>query len=278
MMSSEHVINVTEISFQNDVIMYSNTAPVLVDFWAEWCQPCHALSPILEKLAHESNGTFRLAKLNTDQNPNISIQMNVRSLPTVKAFDKGQVVAEFTGAQPEPIVRQFLAKLSPAQTELNLEKGLGLLNMKNWENAASAFSTTLKSRPDDGAALLGLAKTHLVQDKISEALAILREFPASKQYASAEVLLPLAEEMAKANLEQIDTEADDLAPLYLHSLNLIGRGNLAAAADGLLDLLRQDKNYRKGKARAAIVAILEIMGEKDPETRKYRNELTSVLF
>jgi putative thioredoxin len=277
MMSSEHIIEVNEASFQNDVVLYSQTTPVVVDFWADWCQPCHMLSPILEKLAHEAGGAFRLAKLNADENPNLTMAFNVRGLPSVKGFSKGQVVAEFVGAQPEGAVRDFLRKLAPTQSDLNLEKGRSLLRASHWADAAEAFRQVLKSRPDDGAALLGLAKTHLAQGRPADALVILREFPAGPSYAAAGNLLPLAQAMARLEHTPAD-EDDDLAAVYAGALRLVGRGNLAAAADGLLEVLRRDKNHGGGAARRALVAVLELMPPDAAETRDYRREFSSLLF
>lgn len=278
MMSSQHIIEVNESSFQNEVVLFSQATPVVVDFWAEWCQPCHMLTPILEKLAREAEGAFRLAKVNADENPNLTQAFNIRGLPTVKGFSKGQVVAEFTGAQTEMAVRDFLRMLAPSQSDLMLEKGQNLLRASHWADAASAFRQTLKARPDDGAALLGLAKSHLAQGQAAEALPLLREFPAGKHYAAAEILLPLAQALAVLSRNEPEDEADDLAPLYAGALRLVGRGNLPAAADGLLDLLRQDKHYREGLARRLLVAVLEMMDPEAESTRAYRQELSGLLF
>lgn len=107
-MTSENIITVNENDFEQEVLIYSQNVPVVVDFWAEWCTPCKILGPILEKLAKEGQGSFRLAKLDVDFNKNIAIRYGIRSIPAVKTFMKGQVVAEFTGAQPEIKVREFL--------------------------------------------------------------------------------------------------------------------------------------------------------------------------
>ena len=277
-MSSDHIVNVTEASFQNDVIAYSNTVPVVVDLWAEWCQPCHMLTPILENLAKEMDGGFRLAKVNADENPNLNIQLSVRSLPTVKAFHRGQMVNEFTGLQSESFVRTFLRNLVPAANSLELERAAGLLGMKNYAEAVQAFQKTLKSDPDNGAALLGLAKSLLVQGHTGDALAVLMDFPASKQLSEAETLADLARSISLLVETEINAEDDDLLISFIRSLNLVSRGNLHAAADGLLGILRRNKNYRKGEVRRAMVGLLSLMEYNDPETRAYRNELASVLF
>lgn len=278
MMSSEFIIEVTEADFQYEVLAFSNTKPVVVDFWAEWCQPCHMLTPILEKLAVEANGAFRLAKVNADENPNLTMQFNVRGLPTVKAFHRSQVVAEFVGAQTELMVREFLRNLAPSATDLALEKGHSLLRLGDWETATDVFQTVLKTSPDDSLALLGLAKGLIAQGNPSKALVILQEFPASKELKSAENLLSLAQAMVKFEDKKADDIENEMEAAFRRSILLVGKGNLLAAADGLLDILRTDKAFMDGEAKDAMVAVLELMDPDSEETRQYRDELTSVLF
>jgi putative thioredoxin len=277
MMSSEHIIEVTEADFQHEVVAFSNTMPVVVDFWAEWCQPCRMLTPILEKLATEANGAFRLAKVNADESPNLTMQLNIQSLPTVKAFHRGQLVKDFTGAQPEMFVREFLRSLAPTAGDLELERGYGLLRMQAWDKAAAAFQKTLRSSPDNASALLGLAKTQLARGNPSAALPILNNFPPGKELTSAEQLLELAKAMSQLETEPESFPKDDLGAAYQHALKLIMLGNQEAAADGLLDILRADKKYLDGQVHKAFVGLLTLM-EDHPEVRKYRSELASVLF
>ena len=277
MMSSKHIIDVDETSFPNEVIAYSNTSPVVVDLWAEWCQPCHMLTPILEKLAHEMDGAFRLAKVNTDENPNLTLQLNVRSLPSVKAFHRGQLVNEFIGVQSESFVRDFLRNLVPSAGNLALERAEGLLGMQDYQAATEAFRQALKADPDNGAGLLGLAKSLLVQGDVSDALAVLLNFPAGKQFTDAEQLADLARSVSKLEIEPEDDD-DDMMLGFRRALSLVKNGNLLAAADGFLGILRQNKNYLNGEVRRAMVGLLVLMDDNDPDTRLYRNELASVLF
>jgi putative thioredoxin len=278
MSASGHIVEVNEGDFQYEVLAYSNQTPVVVDFWAEWCQPCKLLSPILEKLAQEGRGAFRLAKVDVDANPNLTIQYQVQGIPAVKAFRNGAVVAEFSGARSEPEVRDFLRKLAPGPGDLALDKGISLLAGGNWDQAAQAFGTVLNSSPDNAAALLGLAKSHLAQGKLMEALPILRAFPASKEYSVAEQLIPLAEALDEIQHADAGDPDDEWFAAYQQSLRLVDRGNLPAAIDGLLDILRANKHYRKGEIRKLIVALLHVLGEDNPQTKEYRTELASLLF
>src|SRR5687767_3331105 len=109
-----HTVEVGEATFENVVLDGSKNAPVVVDFWAPWCGPCKALTPILEKLAAEYDGKFVLAKVNSDDNPKLAARYGVRGIPSVKAFRAGELVDEFTGALPEKGVREFLDRIIPS--------------------------------------------------------------------------------------------------------------------------------------------------------------------
>jgi putative thioredoxin len=276
MPASEYVVNVSEADFEYEVINYSHNIPVVVDFWAAWCVPCKTLGPLLERLALEGRGAFRLAKVDVDESPNLALRYGVRSIPSVKAFSQGQVVAEFVGLQPEPRVRDFIDKLAPNPDTLEMEKAQGLLEQHHWQEAEQAYRQVLKRNPDQSAALLGLSKSLLGQGRGRDALPILNDFPASREYSTAEMLRPLAKAIALP--PPAGGDQDLLHPAFQNSVRLASRGNLPAAIDGLLDILRENKNYRNGLPRQLVVALLELMGENDPLTRQYRQELASVLF
>jgi putative thioredoxin len=277
MMASDFIINVSEADFEYEVLAYSQQAPVVVDFWAEWCAPCRTLGPMLERLAQEGQGSFRLAKVNVDENPNLALRYGVHGIPAVKAFREGKMVSEFSGVQPEARLREFLRALAPSKSDLALEKGSSLLAMRKPLQAETTYRAVLKEYPENTIAQLGLAKSLLLQGESQESYQILRGFPASREYNSAQSLLPLA--LALSDLEQGRLKEDDsLDPAFSQALRLVKRGNLEAAMDGLLDILRENKHYADGRARMILVAIFELLGESDPVTRQYRAELASVLF
>ena len=112
-MEPDYIIDINDENFEYEVIQYSLNTPVVLDFWAEWCKPCKTLSPLLESLAHEAGGGFRLAKVNVDNSPNIALRFGVRSIPTIKAFTQGEVVGEVVGLQPEPRLREFINRIIP---------------------------------------------------------------------------------------------------------------------------------------------------------------------
>ena len=277
MMTSEHIVSVSETDFEYEVIEFSKQIPVVVDFWAEWCGPCKSLGPILERLTQEAGGSFRLAKVDVDQNPNLALQYKVRSIPSVKAFRDGQLVSEFVGAQPEMRVREFLRALAPSEHDLALEKAISLLTQEEWSQAERMLREFLVKSPRNPAALLGLTRSLLAQGYVEEPVSILRDFPASKEYNTAEVIKHLAKALATVQ-NQPSFSDDPLEAAYLNALRLVKRGNFEAAMDGILDILRQDKRYRNDETRRVLLALFEVLGDENPLTRQYRNELALVLF
>lgn len=277
MMASDFIINVSEDDFEYNVLAYSQQVPVIVDFWADWCIPCRTLGPMLEKLANEGQGSFRLAKVDVDANQKLAMQYNVYSIPSVKAFRDGKVISEFVGVVPEQRLREFVRSLAPSELDLALEKGQSMLKLEQWHSAEQTFRQVLGKDPDQPAGLLGLAKSLLLQGESIEATGILERFPASREFNAAQTLLPLAEAMERA--ENGDPWTDDpLDAAFNRAIRLISRGNLPAALDGLMDILRENKNYRGGAARKVILGIFELLGEENPLTREYRQELASVIF
>ncbi len=278
MMASDFIVNVSETNFEYEVLAFSQNTPVVVDFWAPWCQPCKQIGPLLETLARAGGGNFRLAKVNVDENPNLALRYGVRSIPTVKAFSQGQVVAEFVGLQPEARIVEFVNRLSPpSEAALALEKASSLLGEQNWKSAEQLFRKLEEHDPGNSAVQLGLAKSLLATGQAGEAAFILRAFPASKEYSSAEKLLPLANDLVKLSRNELPAETD-LDTAFRNAVRLAGRGNLEAAMDGFLDILRQDKRYRGDAARRLLLSILELYAPDDPTARQYRSEMATVLF
>lgn len=278
MMTSDFIINASEANFEYEVLAYSQQVPVVVDFWAEWCAPCKMLDPLLERLATEGQGSFRLAKVNVDENQNLALRYAVHSIPAVKAFRDGKMVSEFAGVIPEGRLREFLRAIAPTPDDLALEKGASLLAMMQPRQAEETFRQVLKNSPDNTAALLGLSRSLLLQGKSQESYAILSKFPASREYSTSQALLPFATALLRLENGESYSKEDPLDAAYFNALRLAKRGNLEAAMDGLLDILRENKRYRDGQARLVMVALLELLGEKSPVARQYRGELALVLF
>jgi putative thioredoxin len=271
------ILEVAETEFDREVIQYSSTVPVVVDFWAPWCVPCRMLSPTLEKLAAEAAGAFRLAKVNIDDNPGLAARFGVQSIPMLKTFRDGKVAAQMVGAQPESEVRKFLRGLAPGPSDQALAEAQGLLTARRWPEAEQAARRALELEPSNSTAALCLVKALIREGRGSQALELLDRFPQGNEMVAADRLRPLAALLSEAG-SSADPPVDVMEAGYLQSARLLARGNYPAALDGLLELLRREKHFRNDEARKVFLAALEMLGEDDPQTRQYRDELASVLF
>jgi putative thioredoxin len=275
---SEYIQDVNEATFEDTVLLRSHSIPVVVDFWASWCGPCRVLGPMLERLVIEFGGAFLLAKVDVDENPNLAIRFGVQGIPAVKAFRDGEVQAEFVGAQPESVVRRFLGNLVPSEAKKAVEEAISLLATRHWADAETAFRAVLDEDETNAAAVLGLIKCLLMQGSGKEVLQLIERFPPGTEWAVAESLKPLADLLAE--VEGVDSYLDDdpMAARLHQAARLIIQGNIPAAMDGLLDILRDDKHYRGDLPKRVMLAIFELLGDSDPLTREYREELASILF
>lgn len=275
----ENIIEVTEATFDTDVLAQSNHIPIVVDFWAPWCGPCRMLGPILEKLASSGDYNFVLAKINVDENPNISRHYQVQGIPAVKAFIDEEVVDEFIGAQPEPKVREFVSTLAPSEQDALFTDAQASLVTRQWADAEAAYRNILIDAPNHPLAMLNLAITLLAQGQGCTAIGYLQDIRDGSELGRAEKLLPLAHFLCQAETGwDEDEEISSEEAQYRQAGKLLSRGNIEAGLDGLLDILRIDKRYKKGAAKNIVLAVFELLGNDDEITQTYRKELATVLF
>ena len=232
--------DVTDLTFEQDVIERSKTGPVVVDLWAEWCGPCKTLGPILEKVIGETDGEVFLAKVDVDANPQVAQAFQVQSIPAVYALEDGQIVDGFVGAQPEPMVREFVARLTgakePTEVELLVEKG-----------DEASLRAALEIEPDNHDAVIGLAELLVLDEKPDEALQLLARLPES---AETRRVAALARVGVPESQDGIDAELQELLPR-----------------------VKVDQD-----ARQRFVDLLELLGTDDPRTADWRKRLTAALF
>lgn len=250
---ANNVIDVDEEGFEAAVLETSKRVPVVVDFWAEWCGPCKQLSPTLEKVADEGQGSFLLAKVDVDQNPQLSQIFKVQSIPTVIAFKDGRPVSQFTGAIPEAAVRQFIANLVPPPADPMLVEVEAMIDAGDVEGAEGRLKEILQSEPTNIDAALLMASLLIDRGATEEALEIL-----SRQSQTNEV-----KRMAAAARLLLSGDVDLADP--------------EAALPVLLERVAGGDDARE-KSRLAMIDIFDVLGPDHPLTVEYRRKLASALF
>ena len=236
-------IDVTDATFEQHVLQRSDHVPVLIDLWAEWCGPCRTLGPILERVVAETDGRVELVKIDVDTNPRASATFQVQSIPAVYAIHNRKIVDHFIGALPEARVREFVAKLAPAETEADL------LAAKGDEESLRA---ALDLQPDHAGAVLGLAELLAERGEGEEALALLARLPESPEGRRV------------AALARVGPEGEAAAS---------AGGDVSSRLDDLLDRVKEDDG-----ARQEFVDLLELLGPEDPRTPQYRRALAARLY
>ncbi|MGD0747085.1 MAG: thioredoxin [Acidimicrobiales bacterium] len=237
-------MDVTDQTFQSDVVARSAAVPVIVDLWAPWCGPCTTLGPMLEKAVAETGGAVELAKVNVDENPGIAQAFQVQSIPAVFALRDGQVVDQFIGALPEAQVTAFVQRLAPAPSEADTLVAAG---------DEASLRQALELEPDHAGATEALARLLIDRGEAAEALALLARLPETE---SGRALA------AEARLLEVGVD-----------LSRSGREEIEAKLDGLLDRVRDDDT-----ARQEFVDLLEALGAENPRTNEYRRALAARLF
>jgi putative thioredoxin len=272
----ELILDVSEASFEQEVLEYSHRSPVVVEFWAEWSAASRPLTQKLQQAVRAAHGAFRLARVNVDQEKALPGRYGVRTLPAVRAFVKGILSAELSGPLVETHIQDLLRSIAPPAGSLAINRGKALLTRKAWVEALAAFNEALEQEENNPAALYGYLTCLVAEGRAAEALAMIEAFPASKEYPLAQNYLPLVQ--AYQDMANGADDEDDLRAAYTAALRLARRGNFYAALDGLLELLRKNKQYLRGKARAITVALLQVLGDEDELARAYRAELATILF
>ena len=283
---SPWIIETSHQTFERDVIERSRQVPVVVDFWASWCQPCRLLGPVLEKLADEYSGKFVLVKVNTDKMPDVAGSFRVTSIPAVFALRKGEVVDHFTGVVPEPQLRAWLEGLLPSQAE-NLVAEAQALEQTDPPAAEAKYRQALESTPNDMPARVGLARFLLAQDRLEEGrrlieeLASLDALDAVGEKIRAELVIALEGKQA-GSVDQCRTDADaspdDLQLQLQLAQSLAAAGEYQEAMDICLRLIPKDRQGLGEQARQLMVDVFHLLGPDSKLAGDYRRKLTMVLY
>jgi putative thioredoxin len=276
--AGDFVIEVSEETFQADVVERSLQVPVIVDLWAEWCGPCKQLSPVLERLAGAANGAWILAKVDVDANPRIAQLFGVQSIPTVVAIAGGQPVEAFAGAQPEPQIKQWLASLLDALRDK-------LPGIRDAEAGATAAVEEEEIPPEPEDPRFVAAETAFENGDYDAAVAayqkILAEEPANEQAkeALAQVrFLARAEAADPSVVVRADTSPEDIeAQLSAADVELAGQ-RIEKAFGRLIDTIRRTSGPDRDRVRTHLVELFGLFPPEDPLVMKARRDLASALF
>ena len=261
--------------FQKDVIEKSFDKPVLVDFWAEWCAPCRMIGPILEKLADENEGNWELAKVDTDKNQQIAMKYGVRGIPNVKLFRNGEVINEFTGALPEPAIKDWLKKSIPSKFADQIEHAKIYLMKGDVVTARVMLEEIHKGDINNSEVKVLLAKILLFENQ-KEALRLTQNVDGNlANIELAEAINNLAELLNREKKSFLEGEVKEK---YLSAIDDIRKQNFDSALTKFIEIIRIDRIYDDDGARKACIALFKFLGEENEITINHRRDFGSALY
>lgn len=284
MADSPYIVDLTQQNFA-ELMEASFQVPVLVDFWASWCQPCQMLMPVLAALADEYQGKFILAKLNTEEEQELAMQFAIRSIPTIKLFRDGQPVDGFMGVQPEGQIRAMLDRHVARESDVEVDDAMDLLQAGNTDAAIARLNRALEADPDNTRITLALAEAQAVSGNVDAAAATLDSLPAGERDKPAVATLrnrlffagQIANAPEAAALEsRLADNADDHEARLKLALRKVVEGDYDAAMDLLLELMRKDRAYGDDAGRKSLLKVFDLLGD-DPRVGLYRRRMASLL-
>jgi putative thioredoxin len=283
---SDWIRDVGDADFEREVLECSDERPVVVDFWAPWCGPCRTLGPLLEQLADEHAGAFVLARVNVDEAPGLAQAFQVRSIPAVKAIRERGLVGAFEGAQPESVVRRFVASILPSAADRAAAEGDERAAAGDPAGAEALWNEALGLDARQPRALLGLARCRDAAGDAEAALALLERIGPGTRYAEEADRLAAAlrtrvggQGADEGELRRrIEAAPDDLAARLALGQLLAARGRHEEALAALLEAVRRDAGFEDGAARRAMLDVFTALGPEHPLTQAYRSALARTLF
>jgi len=289
------IIEVITENFMTDVIEQSKETPVIVDFWAPWCEPCKQLTPIIEKIIKEKNGKVILAKMNIDESPEVAQQLKIQSIPAVMAFNDGQPIDGFIGVQSEKSIIEFVNKISSLKNSSTIDEnilaGKKYMDENDIETAALVFSEILKIEPDNISAKSLLARCLIKSDQLDDAEKIIDSLPVdaenNQDYISARSELeifknaknnPISDKEEEELRNNIYKEPENYQLKLDLSKILMAKGENEEAINQLLRIIEVNPKWNDGEARKQLIEIFNILGNENILVTEGRKKLSSMLF
>jgi len=286
-MAEQIVYDVEPGRFEQDVIQASFSRPIVVDFWAEWCAPCRALGPVLERVVQSFGGRARLARVNIERDRDVAVQFGIQSIPAVKVFRHGEVVGQFVGALAEPDVQLILSKVVPSEADEVIAEGDGLAQEGRIDDAEARYRKALDMQPGHSGALLRIATVALETGRSEEACELLGQIEEdAPEHGAAQGLLASVEfaQVCQQNggaetcRRALDENPHSLDARYNYACCLTAEREHEAALKQFLEILSRDKGYRDGAAKEAMLRIFALVGQHGELASTYRRKLAGVLY
>ena len=287
MSESPYIHNVSAQNFQVLVIENSLKQPVLVDFWADWCEPCKTVMPMLAKLAEEYAGKFILAKVDTEQEKELAAHFSIKSLPTMKLFVKGQIADERIGVIPESEVRAFIDAFITSESDNIVSAALQALDEGRAEDALALMNQALAQDPENADLKISIAKIVAAQGDRDSALALLDSLSDEENKKDKVVKLRAEIEMAKQlenapALEEIERrlsdDPKDLEALLQKSRHLSASADYDEAMECLLKIMTVDRQFEDDLGRTSLISLFDLLGGEHPSVQKYRRKMFTLLY
>jgi putative thioredoxin len=286
MSESPYIHSVSAQEFQSIVIDNSFKHPVLIDFWADWCEPCKAITPILEKLVNEYAGKFTLAKVDTEQEKELAAHFQIKSLPTMKLIVNGQIVAERSGALPEGELRDFISPFIVSEADKIMQAAMAAHEDGRFEDALELMNQALEKDPSNADLKITIAQTIFTEGDKKGALTLLDSLSTDEQNKQEAVKLRaeinLADQLEDLPaLDQIEQrlveDPNDCEALLQKSHYLSANGENEEAMGCLFTIMRIDRQYDDDAGRRGLLALFDMLGGEHPSVQKYRRKMFTLL-